>query len=178
MDGNEPSDWELLRAPNAQDGFAMLFDRHYRYVFRVARRLVFRDDAAEDVAQEVFLRAFRARRRWRRRAAFRTLLYQITVNVSRELMRKHAREHSKTERWHRDPTSREDARAADEPAHPPLDDLLGTLSDRQREVVVLRYLERRSVKETAAILGCREGTVKAHLHRAIHALRGQLEVAG
>jgi RNA polymerase sigma-70 factor (ECF subfamily) len=44
------------------------------------------------------------------------------------------------------------------------------LPDRQAQVVSLYYLEDRSVAETAVILDCAEGTVKAHLHKARLAL--------
>ena len=40
------------------------------------------------------------------------------------------------------------------------------LPKQQRAVVVLVYLEDRSVKDVAEILGCAEGTAKAHLFRA------------
>jgi RNA polymerase sigma-70 factor (ECF subfamily) len=40
------------------------------------------------------------------------------------------------------------------------------LPDRQAQVIALYYLEDRSVTETAAILECAEGTVKAHLYKA------------
>lgn len=46
-----------------------------------------------------------------------------------------------------------------------------SLPNQQREVVVLRIFEGFSVKQTANILGCRSGTVKAHLHKAIANLR-------
>ncbi len=41
------------------------------------------------------------------------------------------------------------------------------LPPRQREVVVLRLLEGCSTRETAALMGCAEGTVKAALHQAL-----------
>nr|WP_269328746.1 sigma-70 family RNA polymerase sigma factor [Kineosporia babensis] len=40
------------------------------------------------------------------------------------------------------------------------------LPRQQRAAVVLAYLEDRSVKEVAEILGCAEGTAKAHLYKA------------
>lgn len=40
------------------------------------------------------------------------------------------------------------------------------LPRRQAQVVALHYLEDRPLAEVAAMLGCAEGTVKAHLHRA------------
>ncbi|MDI1466255.1 sigma-70 family RNA polymerase sigma factor [Catellatospora sp. KI3] len=55
--------------------------------------------------------------------------------------------------------------------------LLAALPRRQREVVALRLLADLSVAETAELLGIAEGTVTAHLHRALHSLRHQLEPA-
>ena len=52
---------------------------------------------------------------------------------------------------------------------------LATLPTRQREVVALRYFGRLSTAETAHELSIAEGTVKAHLHRGLAALREQLE---
>jgi len=48
------------------------------------------------------------------------------------------------------------------------------LPARQRAVVVLHYLDDLPVSEVAAVLGCSEGTVKTHLHRARRALAGTL----
>jgi RNA polymerase sigma-70 factor (ECF subfamily) len=52
---------------------------------------------------------------------------------------------------------------------------LDGLSARQRAVFVLRHQEGMSLKEIAATLSLEEGTVKAHLHRAVRALRAELE---
>ena len=51
-------------------------------------------------------------------------------------------------------------------------DALGRLSDRQRTVIVLRYLEDLSVEQTAALMGCGPGTVKKLAARGLTALRG------
>ena len=48
---------------------------------------------------------------------------------------------------------------------------LKRLSAQQRAVVVLRYALDQSVQETAAVLGCSEGTVRVQAHRALAALR-------
>ena len=52
---------------------------------------------------------------------------------------------------------------------------LAGLPARQREVVALRYFGELSTAETARELSIAEGTVKAHLHRGLAALREQLE---
>jgi RNA polymerase sigma-70 factor, ECF subfamily len=52
---------------------------------------------------------------------------------------------------------------------------IARLPVRQRAAVVLCYLEDRSVREVAQILGCAEGTAKAHLHRARTSLARMLK---
>jgi RNA polymerase sigma-70 factor (ECF subfamily) len=51
------------------------------------------------------------------------------------------------------------------------------LPRRQAQVVALRYVEDRSLADIAEILECAEGTVKAHLFKARHALAATLGVA-
>lgn len=50
-------------------------------------------------------------------------------------------------------------------------DALGALSDRQRAAVVLRYFADLPDGEIAAILGCRQATVRSLIHRALPRLR-------
>lgn len=52
---------------------------------------------------------------------------------------------------------------------------LEQLTEEQRQVVLLKFVERRSNAETAAIVGKTEGAVKALQHRALDALRRTLE---
>ena len=52
---------------------------------------------------------------------------------------------------------------------------LADLPPRQRACVVLRYFEDLSVADTAALLGCTEGTVKSQTSRALFSLRSMFE---
>lgn len=53
--------------------------------------------------------------------------------------------------------------------------LLGTLSARQRAVLVLRFYEELPDSEIAAALGCRPATVRSMAARGLAALRAQTE---
>lgn len=59
-----------------------------------------------------------------------------------------------------------------------VDNALSALPLKQREAFLLRAWEEMSVKETAQIMGCSEGSVKTHFHRAVHSLRTTLEEVG
>ena len=175
---SDKSDVQLVR--EFKSGSAAAFDaivqRFQDRVYRLACVWLYDPQHAEDAAQEVFLRAHKGLRRFRFRAAPFTWLYRTTRFVCNEFNRKR-----KTESLDDEPVD-----ASGDPGRQVSDydsaarvrSLVAELPERQREVVLLRIFEDLSVAETAKAMGCREGTVKALLHKAKRRLKLDIETAG
>ena len=59
-----------------------------------------------------------------------------------------------------------------------IEEEVSRLPGRQREAFLMRYWEEMDVAETAAAMGCSEGSVKTHCSRATHALAKALSARG
>jgi RNA polymerase sigma-70 factor (ECF subfamily) len=59
-----------------------------------------------------------------------------------------------------------------------IEDEVTRLPGRQREAFLLRYWEEFDVAETAAMMGCTEGSVKTHCSRAVRSLARALKLRG
>lgn len=173
---------ELVRRAQAGDetAFGMLIDRHQGIALRTATLMAGNASDAEDATQTAFVKAFFALGRFRPGAPFRPWLLRIVVNEARNQRRSGARRASLALR------AFEAGRATDvsapsaertllerERAHS-LVDALNELPDRERDVLVCRYLLGLTEQETAAALKLRLATVRSRRTRALKRLRTQL----
>jgi RNA polymerase sigma-70 factor (ECF subfamily) len=153
LDGNDDG-WEWSEA--------------HRVCLRLAYRYASNPSEAEDIAQDALLRA------WRRRSTLRESDRRnqwLATIVRNEAFRQHARVRP-------DPTSTIEQQEGEEDqrvlATVELADLhaaLGRLSERERELLEMRYQEDLTQAAIAEKLGIPEGTVKVRLHRARNKLR-------
>lgn len=172
------ADAEIVRAVLRGDrgAFAALVARHERAVWATAWRVLRDDHAAADAGQEAFLQAFHRLGDLRRPELFGVWLLRIARRESIRLARRRARDPSRSldeagTDWphHRDRTDGPATRLAADAEE--LLSAVARLPEHERVVVVLRYLDGRSVAEVAAALGRPVGTVTKQLSRAIERLR-------
>ncbi|MGB5590816.1 MAG: RNA polymerase sigma factor [Gammaproteobacteria bacterium] len=175
---DDKSDVELVRLFRSGDDFA--FDaivlRFQDRIFRLARVWLYDEQSAADVAQEVFVRSYKGLRSFRFRSTPFTWLYRTTRNVCRENNRRRRAEALDYEPA--DSAAGPERQATDEQGARRIRELVAALPARQQEVVMLRIFEDLSVRETAQAMGCREGTVKALLHKAVSQLKLKIKQTG
>ena len=165
-------DGRLVQGTLAGDlaAFEELVDRHRPVVYRVAARVVGRDEA-EDVTQETFLRAYHRLSRFRGESAFRSWLLRIAHNTAVNAARRRLPEPVEVDE-HDDqtvvaPAAREPVSALEETERRERLELkLGELRPEHRAVLVLRDLEGMAYEEIASVTETPVGSVKGRLHRA------------
>jgi RNA polymerase sigma factor (sigma-70 family) len=150
------------RAREIDDEFKAAFARLYPSAGRVALRILGDHATAEDVAAEALARTYE---RWPK---IRTLPYldawvlRVTANLAIDTVRR------------KRPPLREprplwiEERIA---VHVALVRAIESLSRRQRDVVVLRYIGDLSEADVSSVLGLAPGSVKTHLRRGLERLR-------
>jgi RNA polymerase sigma-70 factor (ECF subfamily) len=145
-------------------------------VLRTAQRLLLNDADASDAAQEVFVRLHRKLPRFDEERDILPWLYRMTVNICHDLRRKRKPLAGLAEITQ--PASRElgpEEALNQRERRELLYEALGSLTEREREAVVLRHLEEFSTAEVAEILGSTEGTIRSQISTGRAKLRNCLE---
>lgn len=125
-------------------------------------------EVARDLTQETLARAWVHWRKVRKMERADLWLRRVAVNLANSHFR-----HVRVERSARSRlvVAVECTRGTDAAAAMVVHSALLHLTPRQRESVVLRFMDDLSVEQTAAVMGCSEGTVKKLTARALVALR-------
>jgi len=154
------------------EAFDLVLREYQTKVFHLAFSMLANREQAEDAAQEVFIRVWRALPGYRAQASVSTWIYSIARNACLTALKSAgARRTVSLE----DPGTRAAAEkkgnphksnSSERPRAPDLQRLVEELPEKQRQVVILFYLEEKSYEEVSRLLGVPLGTVKTHLHRA------------
>ena len=181
MDAHDLADADLAArlAANLDGSFEALVLAHQDRLFTIAHRVGGDRSDAEELVQDTFVRAYRAMAGYApdrvRELRLRGWLTTILLNAGRN--RSRVRRVSTVELVFEpgseptvDALTRRDERET-------WGRLLADLTPAQRTAVVLRHVDGLSYAEIAEAVGRPEGTVKAHVHRGLAALRAALIAA-
>jgi RNA polymerase sigma factor (sigma-70 family) len=172
---------ELLtgyRETGSDVAFANLLRRYSNLVYSVAKRRLSNQSLAEEVTQTVFTRLANARPKIKSDGELVAWLHRTTVHVSIDVWRSETRRRTREqEAVLMQPGPADDARLWEEMT-PHLDEALNQLSDDERQVVLLRFFERKPMREIGGILGVSEDAAKMRVSRAINRLRDQFALRG
>jgi RNA polymerase sigma-70 factor (ECF subfamily) len=149
-----------------------------RPVYGLALRLLGNEAEASEVAQEAFLRAYQNLHRYDEARPFDLWVMAITRNLCLDLLRRRTKVHTEElepmkEVLPSGEASLEEGAIARQ-EHQSLEAALATLSADDREVLALYYVQKRTTKEIAQIMGCAPGTIMARLFRAREKLRKKM----
>lgn len=168
-----------------EQDFAATVSNYRPQIFRFLL-VSLRDPAiAEELTQECFLRAHRNWSRFRGDAKIATWLMRIAINLQKDYWRT-----KRIQFWRKvyaDSSAAEDignwtpsgemspeAQVAAREQVALVWKAVGAMRERQRTVFLLRFVEELKLTEIAGITGLPEGTVKAHLFKAVRKLRAEL----
>jgi RNA polymerase sigma-70 factor (ECF subfamily) len=180
---------EPMAAETAEDiaaqEFARIVESHRPQIFRFLLASLRDVDLAETLTQECFLKAHRNWKHFRGDSSAMTWLMRIAINLQKDYWR-----NRRIQFWRQTRTNAVDLDEASEwlpngernaeqqmlarEQVAQVWQAVKGLSERQRTVFLLRYVEERELSEIAAATGLSEGTVKAHLSRALGRVRTEL----
>lgn len=184
---DELSDLELVAHAQASPAaarraFSVLVRRHERPLFNFILRTVHARALAEELFQDTFVRALRALHAFNTRsenASVRAWLYRIAVNLCRDEVRsaRFQAAHALSEELgddlpHGGPSP--EAAAQTEQRARAVRQAVMSLTETQREVILLFQYQGLSYPEIAEALNVPLGTVKSRMHAALTALGKRL----
>ncbi len=154
------------------DLYEINFERVYAYIVRRVRDRAETEDLTSETVQQAL--ANLKRFEWRG-IPFAAWLFRIAANLISDRYQKSGREVSDDpaiEAAHASPAEIEDVER-----RATLFRLVETLPAEQKKVVVLRFVEQKSIKEVAREIRKTEGAVKQLQFRALTSLRARMEGA-
>jgi RNA polymerase sigma-70 factor (sigma-E family) len=172
----------VVGSQHADEAIADLYAAHWAGLVRLAWLLLRDDQLAEEVTQDAFISVHASWSSLRDHSRAAAYLRRSVVNGARSRLRHRGVEERYLGRVQGERATSgghepgPEERALEHESHAAMIRALTRLSQRQREVLTMRYYLDLSEAEISDALGISAGSVKAHAHRGLAALRDTMEV--
>ena len=173
----ELGDYELLAEfvrGESEDVFTQLVERHVNFVYSAAFRQTGNASAAEEVTQVVFIILARKAASLGPKTILSGWLYQTTRLTAANYRRTEFRRTRREQEAHMESALNDVHPSTGEvwmQMAPLLDDALSRLGERDRNAIVLRFFENKSLREVGVAMGASEDAAKMRVNRGLEKLR-------
>lgn len=141
--------------------------RNYDKYYRLAYSYVKSEQDALDIVQESAYKAIRDSQKVKSREYMETWLYRIVINTSIDFLRKRKKEVLMEVEWEGQEMNPQEGTE--------LKEVLEKLEEKERTVIILRYVHELKLDEISQIVGENVNTVKARLYRTLKKLKVEME---
>jgi RNA polymerase sigma-70 factor (ECF subfamily) len=168
----------LTREGNKQ-AYRMLVERYQSRAYAIAFEILRSREDAQDVVQEAFVKAYLSIKKFEGKASFYTWLYRIVYNLAIDYKRKLSRRGGGPREYDEHTSDSQDgvlrfSAAVRDPQEAlyskeqalRIQEVLASISEEHRTVVMLREIEGMSYEDIAKTLNISKGTVMSRLHYA------------
>jgi len=156
------------------EAFGELYELYAKDLYRYACYILGSRQLAQDAVQDAVCAAFSQISSLRNEEAFKAWLFKILSNVCNRHISEKSRRRAAV------PFDEEMEETLEAPPETfnttvEMEDILSSLADDEREIVLLSVLQGYKSNEISAILDCPAGTVRSKLSRALKRMRAELE---
>jgi RNA polymerase sigma-70 factor (ECF subfamily) len=158
--------------------FEELTMKYQKKIYGLAYRMTGDIEESKDITQSTFLSAIRHVSKFRKESSFKTWLYKIACNLCLNYRKKRKTHDAELSESIIGNQSGALALAIRKERDHYIQKALFEVPDRQRTTILLRSYVGLSCRETAEIMGCSEGTVKANYHNGVKKIKTLLKGYG
>ncbi|RCW64879.1 RNA polymerase sigma factor SigX [Saliterribacillus persicus] len=166
--------------------FEELYDKYHTDLYQFIFYMVKNKENTEDIVQEVYVKVLESYQTFKGDSSEKTWLFSIARHVTIDFFRKQQRKKKRILdffNWSEKGESIPASQALPEEIAIQNEELkqvflaLDDCTEDQRSVIILRYIQSFSIKETASVLGWTESKVKTTQHRAISQLKEHIDTS-
>ncbi|MGD0854550.1 MAG: RNA polymerase sigma factor [Dehalococcoidia bacterium] len=179
------SEEELVkRAQHNREAFGELYEINYKRIFNYALKRTANVQLSLDITSATFFKAMNQINKYRwRDIPFAAWLYRIASNEINDYYRKEGRRNISIDSISEladttdfaDEVNQAEEELSKHEEFLLLHKKLAELPSMYQEVIVLKFFEKKKIKDIVEILGKKEGTIKSLLHRGIEKLREKMQ---